>query len=660
MSTPNSSHNGNGVKSQSPPNKHGKHVGRIERDIKPREDCEYDLSVLLDKYTAVGTVSPVASTPTTTKKAKPKKKPAAKTATAAKHKLNGYAGKVQSWKIGDYSKCMTRLEAEKFAGQIGVPIDVIELEETGGGPSPLKLDPEIDVERQLVANALKTPPDKATVMACRVDRDRLEDVDLGEIWGAISYLVMRGEHVSPKQIIANTKPHMLSWGEEEIEELTAEADGKPILDYAKALRDREKEKILARKNHSTKDLREALDLIALIDGGEAKLDDGIDVWDLAEKEIPEQWYIPEVLVEGDPMFVGALSKTLKTSIEVDMCLALNTATPFLGHFEVPKPVRCALFSGESGPNRIQDIVRRIAKSRGLSRENAKAKFAVHFRLPKLSNAESLAELRRLVVKHKYQVIVIDPLYLCMLGGGDKYQHRTNTASVADVGELFGNVIAALEGTGCTPIMVHHFSKGLARQPLDTPASLEDFAGAGVTEHMKQWIHLSRREKYNHDGEHRLRLMQGGSAGHDAEWFVAISEGKRPNRKWEVSVKPLHEVEALLKKSKAATKHFAVEAAEQARMAKVLEVLAECGPLTANMLRKKHLGGQELTMNTCCTRLVNEKLVEQVPIKGCSTVGYKILPKGTEWLAVKKKAEEAEDAGNFADLEEESSQEGDPK
>lgn len=518
-----------------------------------------------------------------------------------------------------------------------------------------------DPERQFVANLLANPPDIATANACRLDGDWFESIELGEVWRAIYNLVRKGEHVSAKQIIANTKPHMLPWGKEEIDELADEADGKPVLDYAKAIRERLKAKLLGYKHKTVDALRDTLEQIALIDGqSKQQLDDGIDVWDLAEKEIPEQWYISDVLVEGDPMFIGALSKTLKTSIAVDLCLSLSIPTSFLGHFKVPKPMHCALFSGESGPKRIQDIVRRIAKSRGLSRAKAKAVLRMHFKLPKLSNAESLAELHRLIVKNQYRVVVIDPLYLCMLGGESRYQHRANTASVADMGELFGNVIEALADTGCTTIMVHHFSKTLARQTANTAGALEDFAGAGVQEHMKQWMHISRRESYAHDGEHRLRLWQGGSAGHDAEWAVDISEGKRPHRKWEVSVKPLHEVEKMLKKSKEKDKHFAVEAAEQERMYKVLEVLVQCGPLTANMLRKSHLGGQEPTMNATCLRLFNEKLAEKVAIKGCSTVGYKVLPKGTEWFAAKKKAKEAEEDGEFADMEEESGQESDPK
>ena len=43
MSASHSSRSGNGVKSQSPPKKHGQSVGRIDRDIKPRPD-DFDLS----------------------------------------------------------------------------------------------------------------------------------------------------------------------------------------------------------------------------------------------------------------------------------------------------------------------------------------------------------------------------------------------------------------------------------------------------------------------------------------------------------------------------------------------------------------------------------------------------------------------------------------
>ena len=69
--------------------------------------------------------------------------------------------------------------------------------------------------------------------------------------------------------------------------------------------------------------------------------------------------VKRVLVAGQPMIVGAPQKTLKTSVMCDLAVSLATATPFLGHFDVPRAVKVALLSGESGEWTLAQTLQRV-------------------------------------------------------------------------------------------------------------------------------------------------------------------------------------------------------------------------------------------------------------------------------------------------------------
>src|SRR5436190_1675274 len=74
-----------------------------------------------------------------------------------------------------------------------------------------------------------------------------------------------------------------------------------------------------------------------------------------------RWDVEGVMVRGQPMVIGGPPKSLKTSLALDLAISLATATPFLGHFPVPKQRRVAVFSGESGRATVYETVRRVLR-----------------------------------------------------------------------------------------------------------------------------------------------------------------------------------------------------------------------------------------------------------------------------------------------------------
>ena len=72
-----------------------------------------------------------------------------------------------------------------------------------------------------------------------------------------------------------------------------------------------------------------------------------------------------VAVAKAPMIIAGPEKCLKTSIAVDLAVSLATGRPFLGHFEVGRPVRVAVLSGESGEHALQDTFHRVCRARNV-------------------------------------------------------------------------------------------------------------------------------------------------------------------------------------------------------------------------------------------------------------------------------------------------------
>lgn len=244
------------------------------------------------------------------------------------------------------------------------------------------------------------------------------------------------------------------------------------------------------------------------------------------------WLIPDVLVRGQPAIIGGPPKTLKTSIMVDLAVSLAAGKPFLARFPVSTPGRVMFSSGESGQATLAETLRRVSQAKGID----PAELDVHwqFDLPQLGRPADLAALRDGVAVLRPAVLILDPLYLSLLAGGDR---AVDERSVFQMGSHLRQVAQVCLEHGTTPVLVHHARRGVK---AGTVMDLEHFAYAGFAEFARQWLLLSRRMKYQRDGVHELWLAVGGSAGHGGQYRMTIDEGVSrdggPDRRWAVSVR----------------------------------------------------------------------------------------------------------------------------
>jgi hypothetical protein len=224
------------------------------------------------------------------------------------------------------------------------------------------------------------------------------------------------------------------------------------------------------------------------------------------------------VVKGQPLIIGAPKKALKTTLLIEMAICLASGLPFLGKWKVERPIRVGIMSGESGEAVIKETAARVVKAKGWDvPPDDLVRFC--FRVPKFGNPVHVAAVEEFVKEDGLQFLGIDPTYLAIPAA-------ENAANIFAVGELLGNVTELGQRTGCTMSLLHHLRKNLV--DAFQPPELEDLAWSAFAEWARQWILLGRREKFDPEsnGEHKLWMNIGGSAGHCSLWAFDAEEGRK--------------------------------------------------------------------------------------------------------------------------------------
>jgi hypothetical protein len=256
--------------------------------------------------------------------------------------------------------------------------------------------------------------------------------------------------------------------------------------------------------------------------------------EFASKKFPRVFLVDGVLVARRPAIFAGPKKALKTSLLIELLVALAYASDFLGKFRVRRRIKVLLISGESGEATIQETLRRVCRSKGINPDDLDGFAFWGFKLPFLGSPEQVEVLSAFIRENGIEVVIIDPVYLCLMGAGPKI----DPANLFDVGPLLKRVSDACLDAGATPIFAHHFRKN-RDSPFDPP-DMEDMAFAGFQEFARQWVLIGRRKRYEPgSGQHDLWITVGGSDGHSGEWSLDVNEGVTDNtfqdRQWDLTI-----------------------------------------------------------------------------------------------------------------------------
>jgi hypothetical protein len=251
---------------------------------------------------------------------------------------------------------------------------------------------------------------------------------------------------------------------------------------------------------------------------------------LLDSNFQEEYLIEDVLVAKQPLIIGAPKKALKTTLMIEMAICLASGLPFLGKWKVNRPIRVGIMSGESGRATIQETAARIVKAKGWD-VPIDDLVRLCFRVPRFGETSHVEALKEFITEDGLEMLSVDPTYLAIPA-------TENASNIFAVGSLLGTVTEIGESSGCTMALLHHLRKNLV-DPF-VPPELEDLAWSAFAEWARQWILLGRRVRFDPDGngEHKLWMNVGGSAGHCSLWALDVEEGRKTDpggRHWTVEL-----------------------------------------------------------------------------------------------------------------------------
>ena len=170
--------------------------------------------------------------------------------------------------------------------------------------------------------------------------------------------------------------------------------------------------------------------------------------ELDAAEFKTEYLVEWLLVAGQPCIVAGQKKALKTSILLDLAIALAIAGRFLGFFRVTRTARVCVMTGESGLATIQETLRRIAAAAGCRLAEID-NLVISDQLPLFGNLEHLElRLKRLLIEDSIEVLILDPAYLCIPADGHE-------GSLFAMGQLLRGLSEMCQSLGVTLVLAHH-------------------------------------------------------------------------------------------------------------------------------------------------------------------------------------------------------------
>lgn len=165
-----------------------------------------------------------------------------------------------------------------------------------------------------------------------------------------------------------------------------------------------------------------------------------------------RWLVRNLWTEGGIGFILGDPKTNKSTLLLDMALAVASGTQLLG-CDVDRPGPVLLLAAEDRPGLVKQRLDRLGRARGLSRDDVQLR-VIDERGVKLDSHADRERLRDVVRQHQPRLLGLDPLR--RLTGEDENDSR----AMADLGSF---LLDLARETKCAITIVHHLRKASAER-----------------------------------------------------------------------------------------------------------------------------------------------------------------------------------------------------
>ena len=135
--------------------------------------------------------------------------------------------------------------------------------------------------------------------------------------------------------------------------------------------------------------------------------------DLMENEYKREFLVDGLVVKGRPLLVCGPPKSFKTTIAIELALAMAAGGTFLSEFHADNSVRVGVMTGEADEAELQDIASRICETRKWNLALLPIVFST--RCPKVVKVADVEGMKKWVKDNSLDFLFLDPAYKVMPG-----------------------------------------------------------------------------------------------------------------------------------------------------------------------------------------------------------------------------------------------------
>ena len=170
--------------------------------------------------------------------------------------------------------------------------------------------------------------------------------------------------------------------------------------------------------------------------------------DIVETQEGPRWLVEPLWARSGVGILGGAPKCCKSWLALEMALAVASATPCLGAFDVHDPGTVLLYMAEDAAPVVKARLSGICRHRGLDL----AELPVHLITApalRLDRADDQARLRAAIAKYAPRLLVLDPFVRL---------HRIDENDAGQVSALFGYLREVQRALDVAVLVVHHARK----------------------------------------------------------------------------------------------------------------------------------------------------------------------------------------------------------